>query len=112
MTFSEFVDAAAADLASAGGRVMQRRESDPQAGSWWITFRRAAVLYRLRYDRSVATLFFEREQGSFVANSSSTWLALDHLEPADFSFEAALPPIREMVGRRWSQDVKGSPSRP
>ena len=85
---------------------MQRREADPVAGCWWLTFRRAAVLYRLRFDRGVSTLFFEREQGSFVANSASKWQYLDCREPGELSFEAALGAMDELVRQRWSPAPK------
>ena len=101
MTFTEFVDQAGTRLLAVGGKVMQRREADPEPGCWWVPFRRAAVLYRMRFDRGVATLFFEREQGSFVANSATKWQYLDCREPAALSFEGFLDSMDELVQNRW-----------
>lgn len=99
MIFPEFVEAVAEHLKPTGAKVVQKLEAAPGGAAWWLTFTKAGCLYRLRFDPHAATLTLEREQGSFVANSPSTWRFLDSRNPVDPGYETAMTPVEELLAR-------------
>jgi hypothetical protein len=99
MTFTEFVNTAAQKLKPLQAQLVERHESESKGAVWWVAFRKAGSLYRVRFDGRAASLTLEREQGSFVPNSPSTWRLLETRQPDDLSFEKALEVLDEMLER-------------
>lgn len=98
LDFDRFVIEVGEQLKGVRARLEQRQESD-EATSWWITFNRAACLYRLAGDRVTETVTLDRSIGSFIPNSQSTWRSLDSRPSQEPEFEAVLHVVKDILKR-------------